>query len=211
MSDKKFQLKDFFESSFMDTALEIYGLTEKVKYPDLQLVLQEYKNKLKKTPKFSRLWNFGQTYREKIEIDAQNFYVVSWSVTAAKKVIKKHAPHLSKFQLDEIIQLVNPNYINKSHLAVAYNNNSPIFVAAYPQAVNNKLVIIDGNHRVTVKHQHGLQEIPGYLLEPHQHLQAMVSETQRTLFKIHFNYYQLAAYIGGVISQKELEDTLYPL
>lgn len=212
MFNGKIQLYDLFDCEFMDTALEIYGLTKKNSYPGLQQLLINYRNRLKKSSKFPSFFNLGETYTNRIKINDRNHYVVVWSIAVAKKVIKKYNPPLCKFSLDEIIHLVDQKYINQSYLDIALNNNAPIITASYPPMVTkNKFLIIDGNHRVISKHKDGQKEILGYMFEPHQHIQAIVTEFCRTLFKIHFNYYKIASYIGGVISDIELEKALYPL
>ncbi len=212
MFNGKIQLNDFFDSDFMDTALQLYGLTKKKSYPGLQQVLMNYKNRLKKSSRFPGFFNFGETFTQMIKINDNNFYVVEWSIPVAKKAIKNYDLPLCKFSLDEMIHLVDQKYINKSYLSIALINNSPIFIASYPPAVTkNKFLIIDGNHRVISKHQNGQKEIIGHMFEPYQHLQAMVNDVYRTLYKIHFNYYRIASYVGGVISRKELDETLYPL
>lgn len=212
MLKKKYQLKDFFDLEFMDIALKIHGLKPKNDYPELQQYLITYKNKLKKTPMYPASLKIGEVFRQKISYNDDNYYVVCWSIPKVKKLIAKYQPPLHEFILKEIIHFADQANINESHLDFALNNNAPIFMASYPPLVSkNKTLIIDGNHRVTSKHKNGQKTIPGYLLEPEKHLQAMFGEADRMLFKIHCNYYMIASYIGGVIGKKELEESLYKL
>lgn len=212
MYRNEIQLNDFFSSEFMEKALRIYGFSKKNDYPSLSQELKRYKSRLKSTPRLSGIFNFGETFIQRIKIDDNNFYVVAWNIGAAKKAIKKINPPLSNFSLNKIIHFVDQRCINESHLGVALNNNAPIIMASYPQMMTkDKVLIIDGNHRVTVKQKDGQKKIPGYILEPDQHLPVMVSEVHRKLYKIHFNYYKIASYIGGIINEKELNEGLYPL
>lgn len=97
-------------------------------------------------------------------------------------------------------------------MSKALNNYAPIITASYPPlTTKNKFLIIDGNHRVISKHEAGQTEISGYLLSSDQHLPAMVRSIHRTLYKIHFNYYTIASYIGGIITEEELNESLYEL
>ena len=206
------QLNDIFRSDFMEKALEIYGFSKKNDYPSLSRELKRYKSRLKIPPKISGFFNFGENFIQKIEIDNNNFYEVTWSILVAKKMIKKYTPPLLEFSLKEIINLVDQRWINESHLSIALNNNAPIIMASYPPMVTkDKVLIIDGNHRVTSKYKDGQKKILGYMLEPQQHLKAMITEAHRRLYKIHANYYKIASYIGGTISEKELNETLYQL
>lgn len=212
MSNKKYKLKDLFDSEFMNTALNLYSFMPKNNYPELQQVLTTYKNKLKRTPRHSGKLKFGETFTQKIFYNNENFYLVSWSIPKVNKVIAKYEISLCRFALKEIISVVDHAGINKSHLEFARKNNSPIFIASYPPIKNkDKFLIIDGNHRVTSKYENGQETIPGYWLKPEQHIQAMRSELDRILFKIHSNYYMIASYLGGLISKKELDESLYLL
>lgn len=205
-------LNDFLQSAFMEKALKIYGFSPQNEYPHLSQELKRYRNQLKSTSRLTGLFNFGETFIQKISIDENNSYVVAWSIQTAKKTIKKVNPPLVNFSLNKIINLVDQRCINESHLDVAINNDAPIILASYPQLVaKDKVLIIDGNHRVTSKQKSGQKNIPGYVLEPHQHLPLMLGKIHRRLYKIHFNYYKIASYIGGLISEKELNETLYPL
>lgn len=212
MFDKKIHLNDFFNHDFMETSLQLYGFTPTGIYPGLQKILNYYKNELKKSSGLSALLNFKETFIQKIYINDNNFYVIAWRIPVVKKIIKKYNLPLCKFKLDEIIDLVHPQYINKAHLGTALKNNAPIFMVSYPPVLTeNKFLLIDGNHRVTSKHIAGQKEISGYILEPEQHLQAMVCKLDQTLFKIHYNYYMIASYIGGVIGVKELQEKCFHL
>lgn len=212
MANKKCQLNDIFNLEFMDIALERYGLKPKQDYPELQQILITYKNKLEKTPRHSSFLKFGETFTRKIYYNDDNFYLVSWSIRKIKKEIANYEPPLYKFALNEIIHIVDQAGINNSHLGFALNNNAPIFMASYPPLVSkDKFLIIDGNHRVTSKYKNGQQTITAYWLEPEKHLRAMRNELDRILFKIHYNYYMIASYIGGVISKTEVKEALYNL
>lgn len=206
------QLNEFFNCEFMDKTLKIYGLSRINDYPDLSQKLKGYKSKLKRLPPVSGIFNFGETFTQKIKIDDNNFYAVAWSIPAAKDLIKKYQPPLDKFSLKKMIKFIDRECINESRLGFALNNNAPIIIASYPSMVTeNKFLVIDGNHRVTSKYEDGQREIFGYILQPHQHLQAMVSENHRRLYKIHYNYYQIACYIGGLINEKKLNEALFQL
>ena len=212
MHRRDIMLNDFFKSEFIDKALAIYGFSKTNDYPNFSEELERYSNILKKTKRASGLFNFGETFVQKINIDDINLYVVKWSISAVKKVIKKYSSPERKFTLNSIVHVVDQKHINKSHLDVSLNNKTPIILASYPpMAGKTKFLIIDGNHRVISKHNDGQQEILGYMLEPHEHMEAMVSDIHRTLFKIHFNYLKIASYIGGMISRQELDEILYIL
>lgn len=117
-------------------------------------------------------FTFGETFARKIKINDDNFYVVAWSISVAKKIIKKFNLALIKLSLNKIINVVDQRYINDSRLGFALNNNASIILASYPSLAKNKFLIIDGNHRVLSKYQDGQKNIQGYMLEPQHHSQS---------------------------------------
>lgn len=212
MHIKRIHLNAFLKSDFMDRFLEIYGLSPKYDYPFLSRDLKQYKRRLSSLPRLSGLLNFGEISYQDIHIDEDNFYQVAWSIPVAKRIIRKYDPPLLEFQLKEMAPLVDKKGINQRHLDVALRNSAPIILALYPLLVTvNKLLIIDGNHRVTAKEKDGQIKIPGYLLEPQHHMKAMIGEVDRTLYKIHSNYYHIACYMGGLINEQKLKEGLFPL
>ena len=212
MFNKRIRLSGFFDSGFMDRALEIYGWNKVNSFPDLAMTLVTYRQKLKKSYAFPVFFSNEEQYTERIVIDDEKFYFVTWSIPAANRVIEKDNPSLCKFCLKEIVDIVDQRCINKSHLSKALNNHAPIIAASYPPlTTKNKFLIIDGNHRVISKYEAGQTVIPGYLLSPDQHLQAMVRSVHRTLYKIHYNYFTIASYIGGIITEEELNKSLFEL
>jgi len=212
MFRNKIRLSSLFDSGFMDEALEIYGWSRENSFPNLPKVLLSYKHKVKKTFVFTDIFNREEHYTEKVVIDDKNFYFITWNIPAVKRIIERDNPTLSIFSLKEIVDMVDRRCINKSHLSKALNNEAPIIAASYPPLMTqNKLLIIDGNHRVISKYEAGQTVIPGYLLSPDQHIQAMVRSVHRTLYKIHYNYFMIASYIGGIITEEELNESLYVL
>ncbi|PKM47984.1 MAG: hypothetical protein CVV03_01075 [Firmicutes bacterium HGW-Firmicutes-8] len=212
MFRKKIQLSSLFDSRFMDEALEIYGWSRENNFPELPKILMGYKHKVKRTFGFTDIFNREEHYTEKIVISDRNFYFVTWNIPTAKQIIERDEPPLGEFCLKEIVDIVDLKCINESHLGKALNNEAPIITASYPPlTTKNKFLIIDGNHRVISKYEAGQTVIPGYLLSPDQHIQAMVRSVHRTLYKIHYNYFMIASYIGGVIGEQELRESLYEL
>ncbi|PKM47985.1 MAG: hypothetical protein CVV03_01080 [Firmicutes bacterium HGW-Firmicutes-8] len=212
MFRKKIQLSSLFDSRFMDEALEIYGWSRENSFTDLPKILLSYKHKVKRTFVFTDIFNKEEHYTEKVVIGDKNFYFVTWNIPTAKQIIERDNPPLSIFSLKEIVDIVDRRCINESHLSKALNNDAPIIAASYPPLMTqNKFLIIDGNHRVISKYEAGQTVIPGYLLSPDQHIQAMVRSVHRTLYKIHYNYFMIASYIGGIITEEELNESLYVL
>jgi hypothetical protein len=61
----------------------------------------------------------------------------------------------------------------------------PILAVAYPPS--KSIIVVDGAHRLANLYERKQETIEAYLLEPDEHLQGMVGELPRNLFKIHHN------------------------
>lgn len=206
------RLDTLFDSGYIDNILEFTGLTKNRDYPDLSSLLARYQKKLNKTLSHTFPFSYGETYSQSVKIDECNNYLMAWNIASAKKIIKRNQIPVRELFLLDIVTMVDQECINRTHLEVSLKNNAPIIVALYPPLhTEPKLFIIDGNHRVIAKLEAGQEEIPAYVLTPDQHLKALIGEGYRLLYRIHYNYYLIVCYMGGVITEEVLEQSMYPL
>lgn len=213
MLANKMRFDNLFNIEYFDTFLKIYGLSTTNTYQELPYKLAAYQRKLKKL-RLNSLFTFssGETYVERIEIDCNNYYHAAWNIGAAKNITQKYKLPVKYLALGKIIKSVDQSCINKNRLDFSLTNNNPILIADYPPAANRPdYIIIDGNHRVTSKFRAGQKEIKGILMSPENHMQAMLGEFHRVLYKIHFNMYLIASYTGGKLIISDLEKQLYEI
>lgn len=201
-----------FDSSYVDKAIESAGLTKAREYPELSSLLGRYQKKLKKSLAYSFPFSYGETYSQCVRIDENNYYQMGWNIASAKKTVKRDRVPVSGVALKDLVNVVDQQYINRSHLEVALQNNAPIIVALYPPLnTEPRIFIIDGNHRVMAKFEAGQDEISAYVLSPEQHMKALIGEGYKVLYKIHHNYCLIVRYMGGEVTTEELAQSLYPL
>lgn len=206
------RLGTLFDSSYIDKAMESAGLTRAREYPELSSLLARYKKKLKKSLAYSFPFSYGETYSQCVRIDENNYYQMGWNISSAKKVVKRYKVSVSGLSLNDLVNAVDQQCINRSHLEVALQNNAPIIVALYPPLnTEPRLFIIDGNHRVIAKFEDGQEEISAYVLSPEQHMKALIGAGYKVLYKIHHNYCLIVRYMGGEITTDELVQLIYPL
>jgi hypothetical protein len=129
-------------------------------------------------------------------------YKIIWSISNANEIIKKYNIPKKEYKIDELLPLVTESNIVKSHLEKAIDNDKPIIIASCP-ATTAGICVIDGNHRVISKYNNKQNTIEGYLLEPEQHIAAMLLDIHRILYKIHNNIFEILKYMNNEI---ELED-----
>jgi len=209
MGKIEYQFRDLFEPQYMDRFLEIYGLRRDKNLAGLEDILDHYKAKLVGVGGFWR--SSGQYYFERVMIDKENYYEIVWGIKPSKNSIRQNSLNARQLSLDSIYPIVDQSCINREHLDKARRNREPIIVALYPaKVVRPRLYVIDGNHRVVSKYEDGEPFITGYILGPELHLPAMLTESHRTLYKIHYNYFKIASFIGGIITKSEMEKYLYP-
>jgi hypothetical protein len=122
-------------------------------------------------------------------------YEISWSVSKAKDIIKKYNIKEREFKVDKLISLVDKSNIVESHLDNVVNSEEPIIIAFCP-IFQPDLVIIDGNHRVTAKFNSGNDKINAYFLKPNEHMQAMMFNYDRNLYKVHNNINEIIRYMS---------------
>lgn len=210
MGKIKYQFRDLFESQFMDRFLAIYGLRPVNNLVGLEDILIQYKAKLEGVGGFWR--SSGQYYCERVMIDKENYYEMIWGIKPANNSIRQNGLDARQLSLESIYPIVDQSCINRKHLDSARRNREPIIVALYPAKVDQpRLYVIDGNHRVVGKYEDGEPFITGYILAQEQHLPAMLTESHRTLYKIHYNYFKIASFIGGIITKAEMVKNLYLL
>ncbi|GAA3650278.1 hypothetical protein [Asaccharospora irregularis] len=136
----------------------------------------------------------GQCYTRTINLQ-QCSYEISWSVSKAKDIIKKYNIKEREFKVDKLISLVDRSNIVESHLDTVVNSEEPIIIAFCP-IFQPDLVIIDGNHRVSAKFNSGKDKINAYFLKPNEHMQAMMYNYDRNLYKVHNNINEIIRYMS---------------
>jgi len=205
MYERKLVLDPFFEY-----LKQIY-LKFPRPYSKLPKLLSEYRKQLwmdaeqikDEVEPLLTMKNQGQCYSRIFDIP-QTHYEMVWSIPSAEVVVQKYNLPRKTFMLNKLMPLVDQSNITYRHLKNVVHSEEPILVIHYPVAVPNRC-IIDGNHRVIAKYQDGQRTIQGYLLEPEHHLEAMMLNAHRTIFKIHYNINEIVKYMTGVKEMSELK------
>lgn len=156
-----FQLDEFFKRLNQDM-------------PKLKPIIKEYQDKLaqfKDNPINvlpSDLTNGEiQVYEQTFYVAEKSYYTIRWNVAEAYRIAKQHfplGPNVNLY-LPTIAQCVREESISHSRLKHALHNNEPIIVGYHAGLRKAPFVLIDGNHRVISKHQHGELYFKGYVLK----------------------------------------------
>lgn len=136
-----------------------------------------------------------QCYTRTFMVDEKCSYDITWMVPRLEKAIKTYNLQPTTLPLKTLAPIVDQSNIVPNHLNKAIKNSEPILVVKYPLS-NPALCIVDGNHRVIAKYKAGQTTIQAYLFEPQHHLEAMMYNVHRTLFKVHYNIYEISKYMS---------------
>lgn len=169
-----------------------------------------YKKCIKDTIASNVLTINGEVFTQEFFIDEYNYYFINWCIPTAKKLILENELKPVKIDFKGIIDQVRRNEIDQNYLPIALKNEQPIIIAYYPMCPQPS-VVIDGNHRVLAKYDAGEKTINTFDLPPHIHLQAMTSELDRLLYKIHHNLSCIAESIAGNLPAKDVKRKLFTI
>ena len=169
-----------------------------------------YKKCIKNTLASNVLTINGEVFTQEFFIDEYNYYFINWCIPTAKRLILENQLKPVKIDLKGIIDQVRKNEIDQKYLPIALKNEQPIIIAYYPMCPQPS-VVIDGNHRVLAKSEAGEFTINAFDLSPHIHLQAMTSDLDRLLYKIHHNLTSIGESIAGYLSAADLKRKLFTI
>lgn len=189
-------------------SIEAKGARIKYLPSNLGQEFSNYKKCLKDTLASNVLTINGEVFTQEFFIDEYNYYFINWCIPTAKRLILENHLKPVKIDLTGIIKQVRKNEINQDYLPIALKNEQPIIIAYYPMCPKPS-VVIDGNHRVLAKSNAGKSTIYTYDLSPHIHLQAMTSDLDRLLYKIHHNLMCIGESIAGYLSAADLKRKLF--
>ncbi|CDZ23755.1 hypothetical protein CCDG5_0625 [[Clostridium] cellulosi] len=168
-----------------------------------QFMIDKYKNELAVIYRYNirrirrTLRKSDEYYEKYFETGIGNdYYNLIWSVRKLKSIISASNIKPIKMETDKLINLVNLSGITKNGLRRAKHNKRPIIVAEFPY-LNQRYLVVDGNHRLYYRAKRGDRLIDCYLLSPQQHKKAMVNDLFRYIF-------DLNAELGNVLHRKIL-------
>lgn len=161
--------------------------------------LEWFESKINSLPKtFNRTMDGRQYYHRDFYLDnnAKYGFEIEWDINVANELIQKNKLQAVNFKVGEFINYINPRDLNQKILRDPSINPEPIIVMHYDPI--NLFVPIDGNHRVYKTHKINPNKlIEGYLLSPDIHIQAMVCDLHRTLYKLHHNISVINNFVVG--------------
>jgi hypothetical protein len=213
-----FKLDSILDYDIVDRLLK-FNQVERVKaFPNLSKVLESYREKLKQAIEEdfeSKIIEslssdpMSQIYTRVFEFE-DNYYQMMWRIDKAEEVIKKYNIPFKLAPLNQTLDFIDQDRIEKSHLSKALHNYNPIIIINYP-ITPPFYFVIDGNHRVVSHFQAGRQHVPAYLLEPKHHMEAMWGNACRTIFKIHSNLVAIGSYESGKMKKHLLKRYMYEI
>lgn len=184
-----------------------FGYKELRECEDSVIEIDRYVEILKKSPAYYPVAE-GQTYTRLFEFeDGRSKYEIEWQISMAVNYAKKNLDSLQVglIRLKNIIDSVDTTWINRSREEYALKNNAPIILANYDPL--NKLIIIDGNHRVYAQFKNNPNgAINAILFKPEEHLLFMCGSVHRLLYKIHHNVVVFTNYKLGLIEKYEYKE-----
>lgn len=211
---KKYRLEDTF-NAMLDLSI-LQGNPVVNHYPALPSVIEKYRNYLSNVEQSisSRKGAqdyLDQEYTQEITAKGNDIYEVRWLVGKAKQLIHNYQLPLYRFSLDWAINLVDQLNINQSHLKYALNNEAPIIIVQYLVAQPHEHLAIDGNHRVFAKFKSKKTFIDGYVIPHKLQLEALATELDRALYKVHYNMGIIVNHLLGIADKKKMHEILFPI
>lgn len=164
-------------------------------FPNFPSIIEEYRSLIYKDCKhikdeaielMHRVNLKDEIYNHTFTLPGKAKYFMTWSVPELKKVVNKYNLQRATLPLDKLVPVAHNSFITLSYLDKAVENEEPILIVKYPMC-SPYFCIADGNHRVMAKYAAGETIIQAYILEPEYHLEAMLFNVHRTLFKVHYN------------------------
>lgn len=195
--------------AFFNQSLVNFGNPVRQKYSKLTEEISKYKQTLFQANNTDSITyaNGPEMFGKEIGLIEDSFYNVVWDIAKAKQIISQNSIPITEIPLDFVINSASENELNLNYIRVL-KNTDPIIVVKYDPL--NQLMVIDGSHRIMnqfMKNPSGL--IKGYILKPQYHLNAMLNDMFRLLYKIHHNVTVICNYQIGNIKDfyYEIEDT----
>ncbi|MDP1509358.1 hypothetical protein L8C07_01050 [Paenibacillus sp. CMAA1739] len=184
----KYNLDDFFKKM-------------KNECPKLKSLFDDYRRRLDelKTEQEEPLTDNTEHYMQIIHLTKKSYYTITWNIETLKKVAQRNFPEKPNmnFYLPNLSKCVKKSGIEEKRIPVALNNMEPIIVGYMSGIQDIPFIIIDGNHRVISKHSKGQEYFHGYLLKPEMHVEAMATNLDKLLYKIHHNINKHLAHLRG--------------
>jgi hypothetical protein len=194
------------------------GLEPKNKIENLRSEIINYKNRLQQSSKKqiselqSLLVKDNRNYTHNIVLPSGDFYNLTWSLLKAKKVITENNIIPQKLSVKMLSECIAPGAVEQHHLELTRKNDKPIIIVELQKNTLNAhypYIIIDGNHRLTVNILKNEQYIQGFLIPENVHFEALSSELDLVLYKIHCNKHIMLDYLFGTISKEVMENMLF--
>ena len=174
-------------------------------YKQLPKVLDIYKELINEYEGFPLMMSDQQFYETKITFPKGNYYEIAWDTLRARQIIEEEKIPIRTLDVEYLKNCIDVKNINRSNLKDALENDEPIIVISYPILNQEHAhIVIDGNHRAYSRHLNGVKGVAGYILEPPQHLWAMLSPLFQVLYLIHQGVVTIIDYMQGKVSAEEL-------
>jgi len=167
--------------------------------PEMDAILRQLRSF---TDKYSIRNGYGQTYTYTHCFSSTDNCKMCWDIDKARLIIQYKKIPVQRLQVDLLASSVSEAGINRSYLKKASANNEPIIVAYLNMF--EKMVILDGNHRVMSRYKKGFKEIDAYVLKPHDHYFALIDDRSRALYLVTSAMKSIGDYLQGDISKKSL-------
>lgn len=163
--------------------------------PNFPSIIEEYRSLIYKDCKHAKdevielirhINPKDEIYNHTFTLPGKAKYFITWSVSELRKSVSKYNLQRTTLPLDKLVPVAHNSFITLSYLDKAVEDEEPILIVKYPMC-SPCFCIADGNHRVMAKYVAGESTIQGYILEPEHHIDAMLFNVHRTLFKVHYN------------------------
>lgn len=198
------------------------GCEPKNKIENLRSIIINYKRRINEASKNQikdlqelLLKKENENYTHNIVLPNNDYYNLTWSISKAKKIIMDNKITPKTYSVSELYNYIAPGAVEKNNLDISYRNENPIIIVELQKYLlmdkPKPYVIIDGNHRLSVKNENNAKEIKGYLLHENIQIEALSSELDRILYKVHHNKHVMIDFLFDSITKEEMNESLFEI
>lgn len=176
--------REFFVENtlvFHNNLFIIYGLYKI--FTDLREEVESYSDLITKSSK-SELPFEGQEFGLPITTGIENdFYDLVWQILEPNDYNIEPVT----FSSLQSLTVTNFNELESEKLSRCLKDRAPQPIILAEHWPTSSLITIDGNHRLSAAMLQGKKEISAIILKPGQHIDYILSDKMRTLYKVHHN------------------------
>ncbi len=176
------KLKDIFDK-YRDTLIHNLVHAEK-----------EFREELEGSGRDSQIYTSEISFHNKI-------LKIHWSIDRIRSIIQEHEISPIQVNVKDYIQ-----YVDGTNIAQKYKGEYQTTPIVVLRIEDDSYIVVDGNHRLNNSFTRGEESILAYILDPREHINAIITEFGKILYKVYINTFKIEQLIdeNDEINEEEL-------